>query len=285
MSTSLAKPQCTCPLNYDLRAAHLPSKTPPKTDKPRPVSPGVGWDIYQSGTICLATPYIPTSTDWSFSSSVPETVLPESHIPMVASNPPAAEPAAEARPNQDTPAPSSPHHVDEKNRAADQTSTQTPIPTATTKPSDKALEAGVTAGQEKTAPEPEGSSTTKTRDAEIAASAAALSGAEKKETGASPRPSIQTEFDDDVVQEDFHGEVVTNDELPSAETIRRIENYIVLDRHGKTHTFRSLYTGRSVARRVLIIFVRHFFCGVSPPPPSQPQRRATKQSGAVMLVW
>lgn len=180
---------------------------------------------------------------------------------MVASNPPAAEPAAEARPNQDTPAPSSPHHVDEKNRAADQTSTQTPIPTATTKPSDKALEAGVTAGQEKTAPEPEGSSTTKTRDAEIAASAAALSGAEKKETGASPRPSIQTEFDDDVVQEDFHGEVVTNDELPSAETIRRIENYIVLDRHGKTHTFRSLYTGRSVARRVLIIFVRHFFCG------------------------
>lgn len=115
------------------------------------------------------------------------------------------------------------------------------------------------AGEEKTAPEV--SSTTKTRDAEIAASAAALSGAENKEAGASPRPSVQTQFDDDGVQEDFHGEVVTNDELPSAETIRRIENYIVLDRHGKTHPFRSLYTGRSVARRVLIVFVRHFFCG------------------------
>lgn len=191
---------------------------------------------------------------------------------MVASNPPAAEAAAEAKPNHDSPAPSSssPHHVEEKSRAADETSTQTPTPTTTTAaaatnpgPSDKALEAGAAADEEKTAPE--GSSTSKTREAEIAASAAALSGAEKKETGASPRPSVQTDLDDDVYQADFQGEVMTNDELPSAETIRRIENYIVLDRHGKTHTFKSLYTGRSVARRVLVIFVRHFFCGVSRP--------------------
>lgn len=72
--------------------------------------------------------------------------------------------------------------------------------------------------------------------------------------------SIST--DDDVNPPDFQGEVLTNNELPSAETIRRIGDYIVLDRHGKTHTFKSLYTGRNVARRVLIIFVRHFFCGV-----------------------
>lgn len=69
--------------------------------------------------------------------------------------------------------------------------------------------------------------------------------------------------DEDVNPPDFHGEVLSNDELPSEETIRRIGDYIVLDRHGKTHTFKSLYTGRNVARRVLIIFVRHFFCGVS----------------------
>ncbi|KUI74104.1 Thioredoxin-like protein AAED1 [Cytospora mali] len=90
-------------------------------------------------------------------------------------------------------------------------------------------------------------------------------GAEKKkEVGSSPRPSIQTDLGDedlDVNPADFQGEVLTNDELPSPETIRRIENYIVLDRHGKTHTFKSLYTGRNVARRVLVIFVRHFFCG------------------------
>jgi hypothetical protein len=64
---------------------------------------------------------------------------------------------------------------------------------------------------------------------------------------------------------EFEGSVDSNNELPSSETLRKIENYVVLDRHGKTHTFRSIYTGEHVARRVLIIFVRHFFCGVSRP--------------------
>lgn len=73
--------------------------------------------------------------------------------------------------------------------------------------------------------------------------------------------------DQDVNPPDFQGEVLTDNELPSEETIHRIEDYIVLDRHGKTHTFKSLYTGRNVARRVLIIFVRHFFCGVSSGSP------------------
>jgi hypothetical protein len=63
--------------------------------------------------------------------------------------------------------------------------------------------------------------------------------------------------------EDFEGEVITNDDLPSPETIKEIENYVVLDRNGKTHTFKSLYSGRNIARRVLVIFIRHFFCGVS----------------------
>lgn len=71
---------------------------------------------------------------------------------------------------------------------------------------------------------------------------------------------------DDVNPADFRGEVETNNDLPSIETLRKIEDYVVLDRHGKTHTFKSLYSGRSVARRVLIIFVRHFFCGVSRKP-------------------
>lgn len=62
---------------------------------------------------------------------------------------------------------------------------------------------------------------------------------------------------------DFNGAVESNNELPSIETLRKIENYVVLDRDGKTHPFKSLYTGKHVARRVLIIFVRHFFCGVS----------------------
>lgn len=61
--------------------------------------------------------------------------------------------------------------------------------------------------------------------------------------------------------EDFEGEVATTNELPPPELIKKIEDYIVLDRHGKSHPFSSLYTGSNVARRVLIIFVRHFFCG------------------------
>ncbi|KAL6922133.1 hypothetical protein ACHAPO_002891 [Fusarium lateritium] len=61
--------------------------------------------------------------------------------------------------------------------------------------------------------------------------------------------------------EDFEGELATNNDIPSPETLKKIGKYIVLDRHGKSHPFKTLYTGSNVARRVLIIFVRHFFCG------------------------
>ena len=63
--------------------------------------------------------------------------------------------------------------------------------------------------------------------------------------------------------EDFIGELSTTNELPSDATIKKIEDYVVLDKHGKTHTFKSLKNGKNVARRVLVVFVRHFFCGVS----------------------
>jgi hypothetical protein len=69
--------------------------------------------------------------------------------------------------------------------------------------------------------------------------------------------------------EDFEGELATNNEIPSPETLKKIEKYIVLDRHGKSHPFKTLYTGSNVARRVLIIFVRHFFCGVCCNPLSR----------------
>ncbi|KAK4241004.1 AhpC/TSA antioxidant enzyme-domain-containing protein [Achaetomium macrosporum] len=67
--------------------------------------------------------------------------------------------------------------------------------------------------------------------------------------------------DDGVNPLEFDGSVDSNHDLPTLETIRKIDNYVVLDRDGKSHTFRSLYTGRHTARRVLIIFIRHFFCG------------------------
>ncbi|KAH7362586.1 AhpC/TSA antioxidant enzyme-domain-containing protein [Plectosphaerella cucumerina] len=61
--------------------------------------------------------------------------------------------------------------------------------------------------------------------------------------------------------EDFEGEIATSSELPPPELVKKLDNYVVLDRHGKTHTFKSLHSGRNVARRMLIIFVRHFYCG------------------------
>lgn len=61
--------------------------------------------------------------------------------------------------------------------------------------------------------------------------------------------------------QDFDGELQTNNELPSAEVQKMIEDYIVLDKDGKSRTFKSLYMGPNVARRVLVIFIRHFFCG------------------------
>ncbi|KAK4199361.1 AhpC/TSA antioxidant enzyme-domain-containing protein, partial [Triangularia verruculosa] len=60
---------------------------------------------------------------------------------------------------------------------------------------------------------------------------------------------------------DFSEGVTADNSLPTLETLKKIDNYIVLDRNGKSHTFRSLYTGRHVARRVLMVFVRHFYCG------------------------
>ncbi|ROT35491.1 hypothetical protein SODALDRAFT_257222, partial [Sodiomyces alkalinus F11] len=61
--------------------------------------------------------------------------------------------------------------------------------------------------------------------------------------------------------QDFDGAIGTTDKLPTQEILRKVDDYVVLDRHGRTHTFKSLYSGRNVARRMLIIFVRHFFCG------------------------
>ncbi|KAI0910027.1 AhpC/TSA antioxidant enzyme-domain-containing protein [Ustulina deusta] len=60
---------------------------------------------------------------------------------------------------------------------------------------------------------------------------------------------------------DFKGEVETNNEIPSPQVLKAIENYTVFDHAGKTHPFKSLYSGHNVARRILVIFVRHFFCG------------------------
>ncbi|KAI0394650.1 hypothetical protein F5Y17DRAFT_426946 [Xylariaceae sp. FL0594] len=75
------------------------------------------------------------------------------------------------------------------------------------------------------------------------------------------KPGSVTYSEHSIDPADFKGEVDTNNDIPSMHVLRSIENYTVLDRDGKTHPFKTLYSGHNVARRVLIIFIRHFFCG------------------------
>jgi hypothetical protein len=62
---------------------------------------------------------------------------------------------------------------------------------------------------------------------------------------------------------EFVGDVDTDDTIPSQALLRKVADYHVLDKDGRSRPFKSLYTGPMIARRVLVIFVRHFFCGVS----------------------
>ncbi|OWO99441.1 hypothetical protein B2J93_3882 [Marssonina coronariae] len=60
---------------------------------------------------------------------------------------------------------------------------------------------------------------------------------------------------------DFAGDVDTNNEIPSQAMLSSVENISILDQEGRAIPFKSLYTGPNVARRVLVIFIRHFYCG------------------------
>lgn len=55
---------------------------------------------------------------------------------------------------------------------------------------------------------------------------------------------------------------VAIDTPPSAETLNKISEFTVLDRKGEKHTFKSIYDGPGSDGRVLVVFIRHFFCGV-----------------------
>ncbi|KAJ5380747.1 uncharacterized protein N7496_003175 [Penicillium cataractarum] len=56
-------------------------------------------------------------------------------------------------------------------------------------------------------------------------------------------------------------ETPSNDRPPSVDTIRTVEDYEVLDNKGEKHSFKSIYDGPDSTGRVLVIFIRHFFCG------------------------
>lgn len=57
----------------------------------------------------------------------------------------------------------------------------------------------------------------------------------------------------------------TNDEIPTPQMLQNIGNMVVLDEAGKSIPFRDLCSGPNATSRVLVIFIRHFFCGVRFP--------------------
>lgn len=63
---------------------------------------------------------------------------------------------------------------------------------------------------------------------------------------------------------DCNGDISVNNDRPRRKDLERVAEYPVLDKDGKPHAFKSLYTPTDEGTsRTIIIFIRHFFCGVS----------------------
>ena len=58
---------------------------------------------------------------------------------------------------------------------------------------------------------------------------------------------------------DFDGDIKVSNKPPTRAELEKVAHLPVLDASGKSHTFKSLYDGK---HKVLIVFIRHFFCGV-----------------------
>lgn len=70
-------------------------------------------------------------------------------------------------------------------------------------------------------------------------------------------PGIQKE------QEEFEGTVDVNNDIPTEKDLENVGDLLVLDANGASRPFKDLYKAPNVAPKQLIIFIRHFFCGVS----------------------
>jgi hypothetical protein len=64
-------------------------------------------------------------------------------------------------------------------------------------------------------------------------------------------------------QDEFEGSIDVNNDPPTEDDLDRVGDLLVLDAQGQSRPFKELYNAPHVAPRQLIIFVRHFFCGVS----------------------
>ena len=67
---------------------------------------------------------------------------------------------------------------------------------------------------------------------------------------------------------DFKADIKVTNNPPTKGDLEKVADLPVLDQNRKKYTFKSLYAdNENGPRRVLVIFIRHFFCGVCMPPP------------------
>ena len=62
-----------------------------------------------------------------------------------------------------------------------------------------------------------------------------------------------------------NGDVEVNNDTPTASDLVKCADFPVLDRNKNSRPFKSLYLGTGATNRTLVLFIRHFFCGVSRP--------------------
>jgi len=75
----------------------------------------------------------------------------------------------------------------------------------------------------------------------------------------SPSIDIDAHFDQ------FRDDLDISDEYPSQETLKAAGNISIYDANGNSMPFKNLISGETaIGERQLIVFVRHFYCGVSP---------------------
>lgn len=80
-----------------------------------------------------------------------------------------------------------------------------------------------------------------------------------KSIQAAGTPNRQAE----ITADDFEGDVKVSSKLPTVADLERVAELPVLDADGQSQPFQNIHSGPKAAQRVLLIFVRHFFCGVS----------------------
>ncbi|KAL9121940.1 MAG: hypothetical protein Q9187_001504 [Circinaria calcarea] len=80
-------------------------------------------------------------------------------------------------------------------------------------------------------------------------------------TGSTSAAAPATTTDSSSPEDICTGDIKVSKNLPTKTDLEKCAELPVLDVHSKKHTFESLYSGERAARHVLVLFIRHFFCG------------------------